>query len=64
MFGFKRVGAVAIETLELARSFAAGGSARIKKAPATGAGRTFSLAHDRDFKMLILQLSGRCLTQK
>jgi hypothetical protein len=64
MFGFKRVGAVAIETLELARSFAAGRQRKDQEGPATGAGRTFSLAHDRDFKMLILQLSVRCLTQK
>jgi hypothetical protein len=64
IFGVERVGTVAIETLELTRSFAAKRQRKDQEGPAVGAGRTFSLAHDRDFKMLILKLSVRFRTQK
>jgi hypothetical protein len=46
----ERVGAVAIETLELARSSAAGRQRKDQEGPAAGASRTFSLTHNRDFK--------------
>jgi hypothetical protein len=53
IFGFERVGAVAIETPELTRSFAAERQRKDQEGPAVGAGRTFGLAHDRDFKILV-----------
>ena len=54
MSGFERVGAVAFKTLVRALSLTAGRQRKDQEGPATGASRTFSLAHDRDFKMLIL----------
>jgi hypothetical protein len=64
IFGFERVGAVAFKALERALTFAAGRQRKDQEGPATGASRTFSLAHDRHFKMLILELSIRVRTQK
>jgi hypothetical protein len=48
MFGFERVWAVAIETLERAPPLAADRQRQDQEAPAAGASLTFSLAHNRD----------------
>jgi hypothetical protein len=45
LFRFQRVGSLAIEALERARSFATGRQRKDQKGPATGANRSFGLAH-------------------